>query len=426
MEFSNIKKPKAICVDGPIPITEYIALLNEGLKQFKAKIIGEVGEIKVSAKGHIYFSLKDPDNKGVIKCVIWKYNYQISGIDLKNGMEIIASGTPEIYAPWGAFNFKTDTIELVGEGALEKAYEELKKKLAKEGIFAESGKRQIPNYPQKIGVITSIHGDVIHDFTNNLGKFGFKVKIMDSRVEGQEAVKDLLSAIKSFNKRNIDVLVIMRGGGSRQSLMAFDNELLVREITNFPVPVIAGIGHHQNIPLVALAADAMASTPTATANILNKSWEQAHFKVRQDERFIIGKYNAALSGTKSNLERIFAIIDRGLIMIFDRYGDVENTLRASLSKIKYSLIIKRKTIGTRADLIIREFVRSLSVVKEKIKAVEEIMRFNNPRRQLDLGYSIVRHNSRIVRSIRDVEIGELLDLQIRDGIIKSKVKSKNK
>src|SRR5690606_4973649 len=114
----------------------------------------------------------------------------------------------------------------VGEGALKKAYDKLKAKLTKEGLFAEENKKELPLYPEKIGVITSATGAVVHDFSNNLGKYGFKVKIMDTRVEGQEAGRDLILSVRAFRKEDIDVLVLIRGGGSMQSLAGFDNETL--------------------------------------------------------------------------------------------------------------------------------------------------------------------------------------------------------
>ena len=136
-------------------------------------------------------------------------------------------------------------------------------------------------------MITSKQGAVIHDFLNNIGKFGFDIKMIDSRVEGQGAVEDLLAAIQTFRKKDIDVLVIIRGGGSMESLMPFNNELLVREVVGFPVPVLVGIGHDKDMPLVALAADRSESTPTAVANLLNESWERALlFWKDMKERFL--------------------------------------------------------------------------------------------------------------------------------------------
>jgi len=201
----------------------------------------------MSSRGHVYFSLKDEKDGALINCIIWKSRYAVYGVELKEGVKIIASGYPEIYAPSGRISFIAETIELAGEGALKKAYEKLKKKLAAEGLFEEERKRPLPKYPEKIGVVTSRQGAVLADFLNNLGKFGFKIKMIDSRVEGQLAVADLLLSIKSFQKQDIDALVIIRGGGSLESHLAFNNEMLVRAIADFPVPVIAGIGHHTRV-----------------------------------------------------------------------------------------------------------------------------------------------------------------------------------
>jgi len=256
-------------------ISEYINLINQGLKEFSAKIIGEVGEVNVWATGHVSFTLKDEKNKSVINCIIWKSRYELYGIELKEGNKIIASGYPEIWPLTGRLSFKAEVIEYAGEGILKKEYEKLKKKLTEEGIFEISRKRAIPTYPQKIGVITSLKGAVMADFSNNLGKFGFKVKIIDSRVEGQTAVVDLLSSIRTFRKENIEVLVIMRGGGSLETLQPFNNEMLVREVVNFPIPVIAAIGHDKDVPLVSLAADLEVSTPSIAAITISESWKEA-------------------------------------------------------------------------------------------------------------------------------------------------------
>jgi len=186
-------------------------------------------------------------------------------------MEVIVEGMPNIYVPNGRFNFSVNTIELVGEGALKLAYDKLKKKLTAEGLLAVERKKTIPELPEKIGLITSETGAVIHDFLTNIGKYGFKIKFFNSRVEGQLAIKDLLKAIEYFKNQDIDVLVIIRGGGSFESLQAFNNEVLVRKIAEFEKPVICGIGHDKDIPLSALAADLLVSTPTAVTTVLNRS-----------------------------------------------------------------------------------------------------------------------------------------------------------
>jgi exodeoxyribonuclease VII large subunit len=139
----------------------------------------------------------------------------------------------------------------MGEGELKKQYEELKRKLEKEGLFDESRKKEIPLLPCNIGIITSKEGAVINDFLNNLGQYGFKIKLVDSRVEGIEAVKDLLRAIKTLKGEKLDCLVIMRGGGSLESFLAFNNVTLIKEVANLSFPVIVAIGHDKDVPLLA-------------------------------------------------------------------------------------------------------------------------------------------------------------------------------
>jgi exodeoxyribonuclease VII large subunit len=325
----------------------------------------------------------------------------------------------------------------------------LKKKLADEGIFDIEKKRPIPDYPNRIGVITSIHGAVIHDFINNLGKYGFHVKIMDSRVEGQQAVKELLLSMKSFRREDIDALVIIRGGGSLESLMAFNNEALVREVSSFPVPVIAGIGHHLDVPLVSLAADALESTPTATANLLNKSWEQAENTIEKYQRDILEQYSYALKETQMRLEETISGVQGGLNLIFDFYRELEQTLKTSITKVRYSILMNRKIIKDVVVSIKRGFLRSvmtlddyitgiwrislppdfisqLSFISQKLDFFENTVRLNDPARQLRLGYSITRHKGKVVRGIRDVQIGASLNTQVSDGVIDSKVKGVHK
>ena len=408
-------------------VSEYIDFLNINLRKIgAAKITGEVTKLTISSNGHVYFSIKDKSGNGVLDCIIWKYNYALCGVKLEEGKEVILSGYPDIYPPSGRLSFKADTVELKGEGALKKAYEELKNKLEKEGIFADERKRPIPDYVQNIGVITSKNGAVIHDFTTNVGKFGFKIKMIDSRVEGQKAVKDLLSSIKLFKKQKIEVLVIMRGGGSLESLMAFNNERLTKEVANFPVPVIAAIGHEKDIPLMSLAADAMTSTPTAAANLLSESWKKAQFKVERYERNIINLYSRQLFDTTSFLNEFVYKIQEEFSLILSEYKEIKNKFKIFLSRIQDGLLSKEREITNYSKLILKDFTSMLGTIKSKIKSMEKIMALNNPERQLRLGYSIARHNGKIIKTVKSVKIGEDMDVQVFDGLIQSNIKKINK
>ena len=460
MEEENQQKAEKI-----FSISDYIKIVNQGLRNFRSKIIGEVSEVSFGPTGHVYFTLKDEKDGSIIKCVIWNSRYDIYGVELKEGIKIIATGYPEIYAPWGKLSFKSEVIEHAGEGTLKKEYEKLKEKLTKEGLFEKVRKQPIPKYPQKVGIITSKQGAVLADFLNNLGRFGFKIRMIDSRVEGQKAVKDLLSSIKLFKKQNIEVLVIMRGGGSLESLMAFNNERLVREVADFPVPVIAAIGHEKDVPLMSLTADDMCSTPTAAANLLSESWRKAQFKVERYERNITNLYSKQLSKTNTLLNEFIYKVKEKFGAILDEYKEIKNKLKIFLSRIQHTLILKRKDIDNTlkfilknfsinldnlqyeiesidfytnfekaltvkgkniadySKLILKDFISTLEDIKYKIKNTEKLITSYNPERQLKLGYSIARYNGRLIKSIKSVKIGEGMDVQVSDGSIESKIRN---
>ncbi|MDO8639390.1 MAG: exodeoxyribonuclease VII large subunit [bacterium] len=386
-------------------VSEFIELLNIGLKKSKAKIVGEVGEAKLGPTGHMYFTMKDKKDQkeGMINCIIWKSKYSLYGIRLQEGMKIVASGYPEIYPPSGRLSFIAETIELAGEGELKKQYDELKKRLEGEGIFDKSQKRSIPKYPQKIGVITSRQGAVLADFLNNIGKFGFKITMIDSRVEGQAATKDLLAAIRTFRTKDIDVLVIIRGGGSLESLMPFNNELLVREVAGFPVPVIAGIGHDKDEPLLALAADRAESTPTAVANLLNESWEEASLLLERYERGILGYFEG----------------------IFEKYNNIERSLMISFGNFRNVLLNVNVNLKNSFKKSFSGFKLLLSKANLQLEHAEKIVNLNNPERQLMLGYSIARYEGNVIKTVKNAKIGDSIDIQVADGEINSEIKKIN-
>jgi len=356
-------------------VSEYIEIINVFLKRDEVKLIGEVSVVKTASSGHIYFTIKDQKADASIDCIIWKNSYKQYGIDLAVGMELIITGHPQIYPQRGSFSFIASTIELHGEGALKKAYDELKKKLTKEGVFAPERKRELPELPHKIGVIASLKGAVIHDFTNNLGKFGIEISCVDSRVEGQQAVTSLIESVQLLKQKDIEVLVIIRGGGSLESLQAFNNEAFVQEIVGFPVPVIAGIGHDQDVPLVALAADYMVSTPTAAAHLINESWEEAYAKVQQVP-YILSRVHQEFKRIRADLQMTQTTL-------------LDHTAQALLS------------------------------VGQRLAFAEQAIRLHDPIRQLKLGYSIVRQNGKVLKSVQLLKKGDQLSTQLSDGSLES-------
>lgn len=382
-------------------VGQYLDALNDKLAESEARVKGEVSSFE-NRGNYIFFGIKDKRDESLLNCFMWQEDYSVSGLDLEEGMEIIIWGYPNIFKPSGRLSFQTKLIELVGEGLLKKAYDELKGKLEAEGLFLPERKRLIPDFAHKIGLLTSHQGAAIGDFVSNVGNYGYNIKFYDSRVEGKQAVFDLIGGIKWFNKNSpdLDVLVIVRGGGSLESLQAFNTEVLVREIVSSKMPVLAGIGHEKDVSLAALAADVMVSTPTAAAIELRKSWDEAVHKVNDAERDLL------LSLSK----------------IFERFEKVKQTLHREFEKIGQVIIYNRGKIGVSVKNMTLGFSRIISNVKERMRIAEDQIRLNNPERQLRLGYSLVNFQGKIVRSVKDVKVGDEVNIKVSDGELRSEIK----
>ncbi|PJA90307.1 MAG: exodeoxyribonuclease VII large subunit, partial [Candidatus Magasanikbacteria bacterium CG_4_9_14_3_um_filter_32_9] len=395
--------------DKKLSVSEYIKLLNNSLSNLYGEVIGEISEITISAKGHVYFVLKDKITGYVLPCTIWETNYLLNGIDMEIGMEILIKGRPEFYGPFGKLSFITKNVELVGDGALKKAYEKLKEKLEKEGLFDNSRKKTLPLFPKKIAVITSNYGAVIHDFTNNLRKSGFQIKILDCRVEGSESGPELALSVRALRGEDIDLLVIIRGGGSIQSLAGFNNEALVREIANFPTPVIIGVGHHEDVTLASLVADASESTPSLTAELIGRSWEKAEQSVDNIQRKIFSHYEYSLERSSKILRLTFEKAKKSFDKILKIHDNTKQSLRHGMQKIKEKIKETQNGVSDKKIYITQQFQKSIDevnnkclfnipkfilkkytkIIKDKqdsLKTLKKLIETNNPERQLELGY----------------------------------------
>lgn len=358
-------------------VSRYLDILNEVLGFSTVRIIGEVGQFTKRGNA-LYFSIRDKEEQAVLNCFMWISDYKLSGIEIQEGMEIIVTGLPEIYKPTGRLSLRIRAMELVGEGELKKAYDALKKKLDAEGFFDDEFKKPLKPYPKKIGLITSREGAVIHDFLNNIDRRGFQISFINSRVEGVRAVADLMQALKSFKDKDIDALVVIRGGGSLESFIAFNNEMIIREMKELPFPVLSGIGHDKDVPLFSLASDVMSSTPTAITALLNRTWKEADSQVSLYEHKLI----VWVKGIK-----------------IDLLDNIETAAR----KIK------------------EYFQQAFKSAENTLDLAENIIKYNNPIRQLRLGYSISRLDGKVVRSVKNIKSKQKLVTELSDGEIKSVV-----
>ena len=404
-------------------VSEFLDYLNDKLAGEEVRLKGEVTSVDEREKV-VYFNLKDKEDGSVINCLIFRYQYEISGVKLEVGNEIIVNGYAEIYKPMGKLSLKASIIEVAGKGMLKKAYEELKRKLEKERLFSPEIKKLIPDLPQTIGLITSNQGAAIGDFTTNLGNYGFKIKFINSSVEGKQAVFDLIKAVKQFKQRkDLDVVVIIRGGGSLESLQAFNNEALVREIASLETPVVCGVGHEKDVSLVALASDVAVSTPTAAARAVRESWDNAAERLIHNQRMIINSFEKCISGLKYKIENASFDISRKLDEIFYRFTKAKNNLLKNFEKVHYAIGDEKRKIVFLSNQIISEYEKAILAARNKVGVFENTIKTNDPERQLKLGYSIVSLEGKIVRSVKQIKKGNCIDVKMSDGEMRAEVKS---
>lgn len=395
LQGSTLKtlKPDALSV------SEFLDLINGFFSTKNYSIQGELTEFKISGRS-IFFSLKDKKDSSLLNCYISQWAYESLGITLEDGMEVLVGGNPSIYKPYGKFSFQATSIEPIGEGALRKAYELLKKKLEIEGLFAR--KRELPEFIERIGVISSKSGVVIHDFMKNLKPRGFEISFYDARVEGPEAVGNIVSGINSLNKKNIDVIVIIRGGGSLESLQAFNNERVARAIFGSPIPTICGIGHDVDVPIACLVGDLSVSTPTATAHAVSRSWARLEEGLPMINHRLMNSFESAL-------------VDK-LNLVDNFYNKATGIVR------QLSVRIQRST-----EDLVNSFKRIMENTTQTVSHAEKILAALNPENQLRLGYSILFDSAgKVLKNIDSIEIGDMIKARLQKGSVSASIKEKHK
>lgn len=260
--------------------TEFIATVNQTLEYAYESILleGEVASFKVNQGKWVFFDLKDDTSS--VGCFMTLYQLRMP---LEDGMKVIVRGVPKI-TKWGKFSFTVQAVQPVGEGNLKKSFELLKKKLTAEGLFDPAKKRPLPQNLTKIGVISSTQAAGYADFVKiiNARWGGLKITTAHTQVQGLDAPDQIIRALKYFNEHgDVEVIAILRGGGSADDLAAFNDENLVRAIAASKIPVITGIGHEVDESLADLAADVRASTPSNAAELLSRDRRAESRRIHQ-------------------------------------------------------------------------------------------------------------------------------------------------
>ncbi len=400
---------------------------------------GEVTQVSQPASGHVYFSLRDKD--AVLPAVMWGREATRIKFKIEAGQRLRVRGRLGVYDRDGKLQLYADFAEPAGLGAEALALEQLKAKLAAEGMFAADKKRPLPRFPKRIGVVTSRTGAAIHDIIRTIQRrFPTPILIADCAVQGPAAPSQLVNGMAMVVRAGVDVLIIGRGGGAVTDLSAFNHERVVRTISRCPVPVISAVGHETDLSLCDLAADARASTPTAAAELavadgqaisdmlvkerrrLDREIDHCLDRARQDlDRATLGLHNRgerALSVTRAQLhqlqQRLSALHPR--VRLQARHAQLAELERRLLGLHPGGRIARGRQdhakLMARAEAAIR---RTLDGRRGELGRLGAQLNALSPLAVLDRGYAMVSHAGTIVRDASSVSAGDQLRIQLARG-----------
>lgn len=407
-----------------LSVNDFLEAINTELSGMAARVRGEITDLNNWQNRVVFFTLKDKEAESVMKCSMSYQNYMIAGGSFAVGTEVIVEGYPKMYKPRGELSFQVMTLELFGEGALKKAYDELYKKLELTGAFDPSQKKSLPEYPERIALITSLDGAAIGDFQMNIGRFGLKIDLYPSGVEGSRAILELISAVKAVKKQVAlyDVLVIIRGGGSLESLQAFNNEALVELLRSLPIPVLAGIGHEKDVTLSALVADRMESTPTACALCLTSNWEKARESIYTFTEKLPRLLENQIFAHKESLSAAHQYLFQTLSTLKESVSACEQAFLYWLQECQNQVKRNAEKIEAFPGELGRRYQESINENKKRLETFAQYLAQVDPKHVLALGYSLIRKGGRVLRNTKDLRPGDILNIQLGKGDLTATVK----
>lgn len=401
MYTPQIPKPKVLSVS---QINFYIKSIieNDNRLQF-VLVTGEISNLTVHrGSGHIYLTLKD--SSSVISAVMFAGNARRLKFRPENGMKIICRGRISLYEPSGRYQLYIEDMQPDGIGALTLAFEQLKEKLAVQGLFDNAHKKALPKFPKTIGVITSPTGAAVQDITNIIRR-RFPVAdivLAPVLVQGENAPEQLVRAVNKFSESGIaDVVIIGRGGGSAEDLWAFNDENLAHAVYNCKTPIISGVGHETDFTICDFVADVRASTPSAAAELSVP-----------DRQELLAYY-------KKQLQYLSALKDKKLrsadLRLENQKRRLEYYAPEKIRARRYNhLILQSKRLSTAMENYISAKENNLAAYKKKLDAL-------NPMNVLDRGYAIVEKNDEIISSAKALSEGDNITVKFCDGKINARV-----
>lgn len=357
---------------------------------------GEISNLKYHSSGHVYFSLKDDQSK--INCVLFRGKAQFVDFKLEEGMSVVIKGRVSIYPANGSIQLYCDEIEQEGLGQLYIKFEKLKEKLSAEGYFDERHKKVIPLCPNRVGIVTSKTGAAIRDIINVARRRNKHVDLVlyPAQVQGKDAYKDVIDGIRYFNnEKNVDVIIIGRGGGSIEELWNFNEEELAIEIFKSKIPIISAVGHEVDFTISDFVSDMRAATPSQGAEIAVPLQETLYKKIDDLSLYLDQKMDNILLNERNKLDHLVKTL----------------RLNSPLNRVINNYLVVDK-LKNRLELNI---INKVKLEKEKLIGLNNLLLAHNPTKLLSKGYAIIEDSTGIIKSIDNLKENKEITITLNDG-----------
>jgi exodeoxyribonuclease VII large subunit len=410
---------------------------------------GEISNFRPAESGHLYFTLKDGDAQ--LRIVMFRSQARLLRFRPDNGMQIIARGRVTIYDARGELQLSAEFLEPVGAGALQLAFEQLKARLAEEGLFDPSRRKPIPPLPRRIGLVTSPRGAALHDMLNVLARRheSAGILIYPAQVQGESAASEVSAGIKYFNRaRNVDVIIVARGGGSIEDLAAFNDEKLARTIAASAIPVISAVGHETDFTIADFVADLRAPTPSAAAELVIESKHQLaehmahlHQRLARAMRYRLLMARSQLNdlaqhGAFARIQDVMARraqrLDELAYRLAANYqallGEYHRRLDVAASRVRHfdfrrSLVITRAQLDAGTEALRNAFRTRLAENRARLERLAAQLDALSPVKILDRGYALIFDSSGVlVKDAMRLSPGEQVSARVSRGSFTAEVK----
>jgi len=436
-------------------------------------VTGEVSNLRSQSSGHLYFTLKDPDAQ--LNCVLFRGEVVENRQILQDGQKLLVQGDLTVYEPRGQYQLIVRAVELQGVGALQLAFERLKRKLQAQGLFAPERKRPLPKYPRRIGLVTSPTGAAIRDVLHVISRRhpGLEIIFAPCRVQGEGAAEEIAAAIRLLNEfasragslnratveapaastlqsfnasTSLDLILLTRGGGSLEDLWAFNEEIVARAIFESALPVVSAIGHEIDFTISDFVADVRAATPSAAAEIITEAVFASRQFVAEAPGWMAQRFRRRLERERENVEGLMQRVTRAhprrrlneRLQVLDdlqsgllravkyRWRDCQaiwQNARQRLGRVRPAQVLERRQQSLRElERRLRQRVcQSLKNSQNRVERIEASLHLLSPRNVLERGYSITTDaaSGQVVRDAAEVQPGQRLKTRLNQGEIRS-------